>query len=290
MRRGTALAFVIASSVVMGGTLSEARAPSRGEATASVPTRERSSESQASTPAFVHRVFVHHYADRQPARVHVVTVDLCHAGVSLRATSPDEGPSTVRHWARRVGASIAINGDFFDSPGPRPLGPARGGGRDWPARPAFYYDAILAMRSDARPTLFARPPDARWTDMIATQEVIVVDGEPRLSPDVVHSRNRHPRSALGFSRDGRTMFLALVEGRVPGSLGATTRELGLIMRDLGAWQAIRLDGGGSSTLFVAARGVVNRPADGHERVVANHLGVIIDPSPLAVAPAWCASP
>jgi hypothetical protein len=218
----------------------------------------------------------------------VVSVDLCHAGLSLRATSPEEGPSTVRAWARRVHAVAAINGDFFDVPGPRPLGPARGAGHDWPVRDAFYYDAILAMRDDSPPTVFSRPPDSSWTDMVASQEVIVVDGEARLSPDVVHSRNRHPRSAVGFTRDGRTMLLVLVEGRTPRSAGATTRELGLIVRDLGAWRALRLDGGGSSTLYLAERGVVNVPADGRERVVANHLGVVIDASPSAHVPSWCA--
>jgi hypothetical protein len=186
-----------------------------------------------------------------------------------------------------VNATAAINGDFFDLPGPRPLGPARGAGRDWPTRGAFYYDAILAMREGSPPTIFARPPDASWTDFVSSQEIIVVDGEPRLSPDVVHSRNRHPRSAVGFTRDARTMFLVLVEGRTPRSAGATTRELGVIMRDLGAWRALRLDGGGSSTLYLAGRGVVNVLADGRERIVANHLGVVIDASPSAHTPAWC---
>ncbi|MGV3625818.1 MAG: thrombospondin type 3 repeat-containing protein, partial [Archangium sp.] len=34
-----------------------------------------------------------------------------------------------------------------------------------------------------------------------------------------------------------------------------------------------LDGGGSSAMFVRGQGVVNRPSDGTERVVANHLAV-----------------
>lgn len=145
------------------------------------------------------------------------------------------------------------------------------------------------MHADEPPAIVRGFPDAHWTDVVATQEIIVVDGAPRLSADVVHSRNRHPRSALGFARDGRTMLLVLVEGRTARSAGATTRELGELMRDLGAWQAVRLDGGGSSSLFIAGRGVVNEPADGHERVVANHVGVRVDTSPSARVPAWCSA-
>lgn len=259
----------------------------RANSASSVTTSIAPAPGTATTPAFTHRVLTHRYADGAHARVHVLTLDLCHAGVTLRATSPDEGPATVRSWARSVGAAVAINGDFFDAPGPLPLGPARGDGHDWPRRAAYHYDAVIAMRADAPPAIFDHVPDARWTDLVSTQEIIVVDGVPRLSPDVVHSRNRHPRSALGFLRDGRTLLFVLVEGRTARSAGATTRELGELLRDLGAWRAVRLDGGGSSTLFVAGRGVVSEPSDGRERVVANHIGVMLDASPGARVPEWC---
>ncbi len=291
-----AASLVLAVAVVGRDAPGEPRARASGPALLHAPAqRERTVEpvgleaapSRAPSAPFAYRIETRRYADGRRARVHVLSVDLCHAGVSLRATSPAEGPSTVRTWARRVGAAVAINGDFFDLPGPRPLGPARGDGQDWPRRESLYYDAVLAIHADEAPVILRRFPDPHWTDVVATQEIIVADGSPRLSPDVVHSRNRHPRSALGFLRDGRTMLFVLVEGRTPRSAGATTRELGELMRDLGAWQAVRMDGGGSSTLFVAGRGVVNDPADGRERVVANHLGVRIDPSPTARVPSWC---
>jgi hypothetical protein len=48
------------------------------------------------------------------------------------------------------------------------------------------------------------------------------------------------------------------------------------MAEMGAWRALNLDGGGSSTMYVrAARGVVNTPSDGTERRVANHIGVAL---------------
>ena len=96
-------------------------------------------------------------------------------------------------------------------------------------------------------------------------------------------RGRHPRTAVGWSADQRRLVLAVVDGRQPGySAGMTLRELAATMRDLGATEALNLDGGGSSAMAIAvrdARGatsvrVVNRPSDKEgERPVANVLAV-----------------
>jgi hypothetical protein len=88
-----------------------------------------------------------------------------------------------------------------------------------------------------------------------------------------HFCARHPRSAMGFDADRRTLYLMVVDGRSGASRGATLRELGDQMLALGAHAAVNLDGGGSSALWVRGAGVVNRPSDGNERVVANHLAV-----------------
>jgi len=63
--------------------------------------------------------------------------------------------------------------------------------------------------------------------------------------------------------------------------------LATFMKGLGCYDAINLDGGGSSTMFVEGQtpypgrptGVVNRTSDGQERGVCCHLGVRIDPNP-----------
>src|SRR5207249_189072 len=91
--------------------------------------------------------------------------------------------------------------------------------------------------------------------------------------------DRNPRTAAGITEDGSTLILAVVDGRSTVSAGMTTEELGGLMKDLGAWRALNLDGGGSSTMYVkSAGGVVNSPSDGVERQVANHIGIqIVDP-------------
>ena len=83
----------------------------------------------------------------------------------------------------------------------------------------------------------------------------------------------HPRTAVGLSRDRRTLLLVVADGRREGVPGLTLPELAAVMVEAGACTALNLDGGGSSALWLRDR-IVNRPSDGFERKVANHLGVV----------------
>ena len=59
----------------------------------------------------------------------------------------------------------------------------------------------------------------------------------------------HPRMAAGLSRDGRYLYVVAVDGRKPGwSWGANIRDLQILFRDAGAYDAINFDGGGSASL------------------------------------------
>jgi hypothetical protein len=91
------------------------------------------------------------------------------------------------------------------------------------------------------------------------------------------SRNaeaRHPRTAVGFSRDSSTLFVLTVDGRSENSGGMTLVELANLMRELGASQAMNFDGGGSTTMVVEGK-VVNHPSDKEgERAVGNSLLVV----------------
>lgn len=59
----------------------------------------------------------------------------------------------------------------------------------------------------------------------------------------------HPRMAAGLSQDGRYLYVVAVDGRKPGwSWGANIRDLQILFRDAGAYDAINFDGGGSTSL------------------------------------------
>ncbi len=94
------------------------------------------------------------------------------------------------------------------------------------------------------------------------------------------SRNaevRHPRTAIGFSRDSATLYLVTVDGRSQVSVGATLEELAEIMRRIGAWEAMNFDGGGSTAMVIGGK-VVNVTSDPTgEREVGNALAILRRP-------------
>ncbi len=85
---------------------------------------------------------------------------------------------------------------------------------------------------------------------------------------------RHPRSAIGYNSDQTKFYMVVVDGRQESSAGMTLTELGEFMRSFGVYNALNLDGGGSSTLWVRNK-VVNSPSDNTgERVVSNILMIV----------------
>ena len=87
-----------------------------------------------------------------------------------------------------------------------------------------------------------------------------------------HSQRRHPRTAAGVKPDGRVV-LVTVDGRQACSVGMTLDELARLMLDLGCRDAVNLDGGGSTTMWVRGE-VVNSPCNGSQRPVGNALLVM----------------
>ncbi|MDQ3799720.1 MAG: phosphodiester glycosidase family protein [Acidobacteriota bacterium] len=71
---------------------------------------------------------------------------------------------------------------------------------------------------------------------------------------------RHPRTAAAKLKDGKFLMVT-VDGRQPGySVGMNLNELAALLLELGATDAMNLDGGGSTTMFLDGK-VVNKPSD-----------------------------
>lgn len=86
--------------------------------------------------------------------------------------------------------------------------------------------------------------------------------------------DRHPRSAIGYDKEASKFYMVVVDGRQEKSAGMTLTELASFMKGLGVYNALNLDGGGSSTLWIKNR-VVNSPSDKTgERMVSNILMVV----------------
>ena len=78
----------------------------------------------------------------------------------------------------------------------------------------------------------------------------------------------HPRTMLGKCADG-TVYMVIAEGRMEGAAGFSLPNLLSLAEDLGMTDAINLDGGGSSTLWVTNAGIINRLSGGSVRNVPN---------------------
>ncbi|MEJ5253197.1 MAG: phosphodiester glycosidase family protein [Chthonomonadetes bacterium] len=111
---------------------------------------------------------------------------------------------------------------------------------------------------------------------LVREGTVLVDA-PRQGFQSGFSDNRHPRTAVGITADGK-LLLVTVDGRQPMAGGMTLHELARLMIDLGATDAINLDGGGSTTLAVRGGLVINSPSEGKQRPVANSV-VVFAPRP-----------
>ena len=208
-------------------------------------------------------------------QIHVLKIDLCAPGVSVRATATGERQQTVGGFGAAVGAQAAINGDFFNYDTYSTSGPAMSKGAKWGgtddsfnAPVQFGPNQVLlrAGGSTAGVEDWAR-------EVVSGHPSIVVAGEARDAPTYPVCTSPEPRTALGLSEDKQTLYLAVVDGRATGRAGMTCLQLGNLLKGLGAHDAVNLDGGGSSTMWLKSTGVVNSPSDGAQRVVANHLAI-----------------
>lgn len=216
-----------------------------------------------------------------PNVIRVLKVDLGAPGVSLGATKSSERKRTASSYAKLAGAAAAVNGDFFSFATYSTSGLAAGGGAAWPGTKDNSSNATLA---------FGAPSAAPRVELVTDKTVAfdptwmkgVVSGHPALvtagaglttNGTAAACNARNPRTAVGMTKDKKTLLVMTVDGRSTASVGMTCTELAATMKSFGADSAFNFDGGGSTTMYVRGTGVVNKPSDGSERVVANHLAI-----------------
>lgn len=116
-------------------------------------------------------------------------------------------------------------------------------------------------------------------NVMVTGPLLIHEGEKIHLPARLFNTTRHPRTALGITRRGEVLWIT-VDGRAKEAAGMSLYELSQLMEALGCVEAINLDGGGSTTLWIdgtTKTGVVNMPCDDKvfdeygERKVSNVL-------------------
>lgn len=111
--------------------------------------------------------------------------------------------------------------------------------------------------------------------LIKSAKVAITDKQEKMAAGF--ATDLHPRTAIAKSDSGK-LLLVTVDGRQPGiSMGMSLYMLADLLLELGAVEAINLDGGGSTTMVIHSK-IVNKPSDqAGERPVSD--AILIFPKP-----------
>ncbi len=215
-----------------------------------------------------------------PWIIHLLKADLTTPGVHLGATTSAQRQRTTSSFAKLVGAAAATNADFFSYSTYGVVGLAAGGGAAWADTKDSALSANLAFddhgRVDFHDASQVLKFDPAWMRGVVSGHPQVVNAGAAITANPGNQAactSRNPRTSVGLSQDGKTLFLMVVDGRSSASVGMTCVEVAATMKGFGAYDAINLDGGGSTTMYLRGTGIVNTPSDGSERTVGNHLGI-----------------
>lgn len=226
------------------------------------------------TPVFQGVDYAHFEVADPLLKVHVLRIDSQSPGISFvttgrcenyKANETETDRRTVPDFLMENDLEAAVNANFYTpfnhltriSRGPsNPSGLVVSDGvLVSPTQNGFA--SFIQNRGDGLFYIRKVEPDAPLDgiQLAVSGNRILMEGGKRVdSPDSA----RHPRTAVGVSQDRKTVYFVVVDGRQAGfSIGATYNDLGAIFERLGAYEALNLDGGGSTTMVI--RDAADRP-------------------------------
>lgn len=226
-----------------------------------------------------------------PQSIHVVEVQARPKSTPPENLAPVEivtskkGKAPLSAMAAATRAIAAVNGGYFDRDG-KPVGLLVVDGESRATNPGNMPPRGVVAFTIDRGIHFGRvsPGDtgvalASGGDAMGAGPLLIENGkvltDPR-SEGFVDSKflGRNPRTAIGRTAEG-TILLVVIDGRRAGAAGMSIDELRTFMLQIGCVDALNLDGGGSTTLWIRGkppRGIANTVSDpAGERAVANGL-------------------
>ena len=225
-------------------------------------------------------------------QLYAIRIDLDTPGISFE-TSPSS-PSAVSQgyqtysqttgsFLTQVGAQVAINGNFFSdvetTSVPETLsGLAVSNGSTVAPADSNYQSLLLSATNLA--SIGSLASYSVYNAVSGVQDLV---NGVAVAPNTTAGdpTGLDPRTDVGVSQDGTYLYLLAADGRSTQSAGITDQEAGQILLQLGAYNGLNLDGGGSTTL-VQSNGsggatVLNIPSGGTQRLDGNSLAVFAKP-------------
>ncbi|RUR73122.1 hypothetical protein DSM107007_54810 [Nostoc sp. PCC 7120 = FACHB-418] len=255
----------------------------------------------------------------RPLIIHIVTIDLNTPGIKPFITPDIENLSknvgvgkqaiidnetkarTTSEFVAEFQVKLAINGSYFypfkevtpwhyyphSGDTTKVLGQTISNGKIYANKKSSWYVLCFDNNNQAQIPGGEECPK-NTIQGLAGDDVLVFQGKPKINIYANSSADKpYSRVVAAIDKTGKKLWLVLVDGKQPlYSEGFTKRELTQFIAKLGVYNAINLDGGGSTTLVVANPDKEGKPkilnAPTHtkilmrDRPVANHLGFYAD--------------
>jgi Phosphodiester glycosidase len=242
----------------------------------------------------------------RPLVIHTVAIDLTAPGIEVLVTpgnaTPDNTETNARTTSEFLQAfklQLAVNAnffwyfrektpwDYFPKSGDRvnTVGQSISNGVSYSkAEPDW---SVLCFSSTHRASIISEGKCPIGTQQAVAGSTTLVDkSEPlKARQDTADSDGLYSRTVVAVDRSGEKLWIIAVDDKQPlYSEGVTLAEMTALVMELGAYAAVNLDGGGSTTLVSETRSgvkILNAPIQTkipmRERPVANHLGFYANP-------------
>lgn len=224
--------------------------------------------------------------------VSVLEVDLDRKKIQINIAADPKKRIKTSTFAKEKDAIAALNGTFFDVKNGGSVMLVKQDGKV--INPATYFsersNGAFTIDGKKVKIIASDSPKKDWADSLQAPNIMVsgpillMDGKTVELSKASFNTLSHPRSAVGITGKN-TLLLVAVDGRNENSRGMSLFSLTTLLQTLGARDAMNLDGGGSTTLYVkdqTENGIVNHPSDnkkfdhGGERAVANAILVNVN--------------
>ncbi len=221
--------------------------------------------------------FDHLFESRQ--EINFIEIDLRRQLKKLRLAADSKTLRKTSDFAKEDKALLAINGGFFDVKNggavdfirvdKQMVNPSKSVSERANATLAFSKKKIAILPIETQ-----KPEQIDLPNVMLSGPLLLLDGKEIALKSNAFNANRHPRTAIAITNDNK-LILIVVDGRNAMAQGMNLTEVSKVLKWLGAKDAMNLDGGGSSAMYIREKGIVSYPSDNKkfdhegERSVAN---------------------